>query len=110
MSNRVRRCLRKLIYQPAIVVAAFKHYHWASIATRLEVENQAGVCGPWMFGYKRLRAQQTWLFSISEKKNDVVLQRLAGFESAQSFKQSCDGRTVIAGAKTSFDRVVMSHQ
>src|SRR5215813_2404119 len=104
MSNRIRHSLRKLVYQPAVVIAAFKHYDWTGIATRLEVERQVNVCGPRMFGYKSLRSQHARFFSVREKKDDVVLQRRAGFQSAQRFQQSGNGRTVIAGAETSPDR------
>ena len=106
----MRRRLRELPNQPAILVAGLKHDGNALGAASFKIDDHANVARPRVAVGKRFRTQQTRLFAVGEQDDDIIAQGRRGFESAQSFEQHAHRVAVIRGSGTIRDGIVMPQQ
>jgi hypothetical protein len=106
VGDRVRRC-RKLADERAVAFARLEHHGGAARAARLEVEHERHALHRRVLAREAARAEESEFFGVREDDEEVVAERRAGLQRAQSFEQSGDARAVVRSARPRRHGVVM---
>jgi hypothetical protein len=63
-----------------------------------------------MFTDKSGCAEQIRFFTVGEQHDNIVNKRRSGLQSPNSLENGGDAGTIVSGARSGFDTVVMSHK